>query len=304
VTEAFLRPALPAQGGESPAYRPALLGRSKVHFVAAKESVDLWIDRALLLALDGEEVSWDRAETLAAAPELAAEPGEGGAFDPLPAAASRAKSYPEWGRALADALYRTASLDLYRAPELKLAGRPGESEGDFTVRVREALRAKRDAAIEALRKKYAAKIDAADGQERRAEERVAREQSQASQQAVQAAISVGATVLGALFGRKTLSSSSVGRATTAARGMSRTMRERGDVGAAQGSLEGVRAKRTELEEELQREIDAISQASAPERVAVTTASIKPRKSDIVIEDVVLCWVPYWAGPGGASRPAR
>ena len=304
VVEAFLRPILPGQAGETLAYRPALLGRSKVHFVAAKQNVDLWTDRALLLGLDGEEVSWDRAESFDALAELATEPTAGGGFDPLPAIASRAKSYDEWGRALGEALYRTASVELRSAPELKLTARPGEAEGEFTVRVREALREKRDAAIEELRKKFASKLDAAESQERRAEERVAREQSQASQQATQTAISVGATVLGALFGRKTFSASSVGRATTAARGMSRTLRERGDVGAAQGALDEVRAKRAQLEEELRREIDAISLSAAPERVEIATASIKPRKSDIVIEGITLCWVPYWAGPGGSSRPAR
>jgi uncharacterized protein DUF87 len=304
VTEAFLRPSVPPQGGEWLAYRPALLGRSKIHFVASREKVDSWSDRALLLPLDGEEVSWDRSESLPAVPELASEPAPAAGFDPLPAAAARAKSYAEWGRALSEALYRTAALELRSAPELELMASPGESEGAFAVRVREALRVRRDAAIDALRKKYAAKLESATLQERRAEERVTREQSQASQQAMQTAISVGATVLGALFGRKTFSASSVGRATTAARGMSRTMRERDDVGTAQGSLDGVRAKRTELEAELQREIDALSAAAAPESVAITTASIKPRKSDIVVEGVALCWVPYWAGPGGSSRPAR
>ena len=304
VSEAFLRPSVPAQSGETLAYRPALLGRSKVHFVERKQDVDVWSDRPLLLELDGDEVAWDRAEALQAPPELATEPVPGAEFDPLPAIASREKSYTEWGRALAEALYRTSSLELRSAPDLKLTARPGESEGEFTVRVREALRARRDTAIEALRKKYASKLEAAEGQERRAEERVAREESQASQQTVQTAISVGATVLGALFGRKTFSASSVGRATTAARGMSRTLRERGDVGAAQGSLGGARARRAELEAELQREVDALSAATAPEGVAITTASIKPRKSDVVVEGVVLCWVPYWAGPGGSSRPAR
>jgi hypothetical protein len=47
-----------------------------------------------------------------------------------------------------------------------------------------------------------------------------RETGQAKQQYVQTAISVGATLLGALLGRKTVSTSALGRATTAARGAS------------------------------------------------------------------------------------
>jgi hypothetical protein len=304
VKEAFLRPSTAAQPGDTLGYRAALLGRSKVHYVAAREKVDVWRDRALLASLDEDQAFWEQAEVLETAPEIATEPAPGATFDPLPPAASRAKSYADWGRGLAEALYRTATLELRSAPSLGLVAKPGETEGDFTVRVRDALRERRDAAIDALRKKYAQKLDAASGSEHRAEDRVAREQSQASQQTMQTAISVGATLLGALFGRKTFSASNVGRATTAARGMSRTLRERGDIGAAQGSLDEARAKHAELETELRKEIDAVSEASAPERVAITSASIKPRKSDIVVEGVVLCWVPYWAGPGGASRPAR
>jgi len=304
IKEAFLKPATPAGPGETAAYRPALLGRSKVHYVAAKEGVDVWADRALLASLDGDEVAWDGAEALDGALSLATEPAPGSGFDPLPAAASRAASYAGWGRGLAESLYRTAALELRSAPAVGLVASPGEAEGDFLVRVRQALRERRDAAIEALRKKYAAKLETAQGQERRAQDKVVREQSQASQQVMQTAISVGATVLGALFGRKTFSAGNVGRATTAARGVSRTLREREDIGAAEGSLESLRAKRAELEAELQREIDAATAGADPATAALTTIAVKPRKSDIVVEAVVLCWVPYWAGPGGASRPAR
>jgi hypothetical protein len=39
-------------------------------------------------------------------------------------------------------------------------------------------------------------------------------------------------------------------------------------------------------------------------VAMESASLKPRKSDIVVSEVFLAWVPYWIGDGGSARPAR
>ena len=63
---------------------------------------------------------------------------------------------------------------------------------------------------------------------------MARESEQSSQQKLQAAVSIGATLVGALFGRKAISVGTLGRATTAARGMSRTMKEAGDVAAGLG----------------------------------------------------------------------
>src|SRR5262249_8127833 len=160
------------------------------------------------------------------------------------------KSYAGWSKDLAEALYRTRSLDLFSAPSLKLVAKPGESEGDFKVRLQQAARERRDAAVAALRAKYAAKLDAISGQEQRATDRVAREKAQATQQTVQTAISVGATVLGALFGRKALSVGNIGRATTAARGVGRTLKEQQDVSGANESVEAIHAKRGEIESEL------------------------------------------------------
>jgi hypothetical protein len=304
VKEAFLPRRSAAQPGERLVYRPSILGIAKLHFVDTKAQVDIWQDTALVAPIADGAAAWDDAEPLDDKPELAAVPEAGGGFDALPAAASQAKSYAAWSSALAESLYRTKTLDLRRCVALRLSAKAGESEGDFKARAALAAREAKDAAIEALRKKYAAKLDTLAGQEQRAADRVSREEAQVSQQTVQTAISVGATVLGALFGRKTFSSATLGRAATAARGVSRTMKERGDVGGANESLESLRARHAAAEAELQQEIDEIAAANDPERLAVETTSVKPRKSDISVSAVSLVWAPYWIGDGGSSRPAR
>ena len=55
-------------------------------------------------------------------------------------------------------------------------------------------------------------------------------------------ISIGSTILGALLGRKLTSASSVGRATTAARGASRAGRERGDIQRATDEMNAQQEK--------------------------------------------------------------
>ena len=211
---------------------------------------------------------WDAAEDLGEKPELESDPDARAVFDSLPAAATQPKNYAGWSKELTDCLYRTRTLDLYSCPSLKLVAKPGESEGDFKVRVQQAAREKRDAAVEILRAKYAGKADTLRNQEQRAAERVAREQSQASQQTMQAAISVGATLLGALFGRKAVSVGSIGRATTAARGVGRTMKERQDVDGAEQSVEAVRQKIADLEAELKSEIEELTSANELQSFAI------------------------------------
>jgi hypothetical protein len=303
IKEGFLPWRGAANPGERLVYRPSLLGSAKVHFVDAKEQVDAWADAALLAQTAAGDDPWESAEPLAAAPELDSQPDAKAGFDVLPAAASQPKSYAAWSKELAERLYRTRTLDLRRCGVLKLSARPDESEGEFKVRVALAAREARDAAVDALRTKYAAKIDALSAREARAADRVSREQAQASQQTLQAAISVGATVLGALFGRKAISAGTIGRASTAARGVGRTLKERDDVGGATESLEVVRAQRAEIQAELQAEVERLSVANDPERFAIDTVSVRPRKSDIEVQGVSLVWVPYWMGDGGSSRRA-
>ncbi len=304
VKEAFLPWRGAAKPGERLVYRPFLLGAAKLHFVDAKAQVDSWVDASLLAAIVEDGGIWDGAEELAAPPELESEPDAKGGFDALPAAASQPKSYAAWSDELARCLYRTKTLDLRRYVPLRLSAKAGESEGDFKVRVGQAAREARDAAIAALRQKYAAKLDSIGSREQRAVDRVAREQAQASQQTMQTAISFGATVLGAFFGRKALSSATLGRASTAARGVSRTLKEREDVGGANLGLEAVHAKRADIEAELQAEIQELTAANGPERIAIETSSVRPRKSDVAVDGVSLVWVPYWMGDGGSARPAR
>ena len=96
--------------------------------------------------------------------------------------------------------------------------RPGETEGQFRVRLQESPRAVRDAASEKLRQKYAPRLAALQERIRRAEQAREREAEQATQAELQTAISFGATLLGAFIGRKAVSVSTVGRATTACAG--------------------------------------------------------------------------------------
>ena len=115
------------------------------------------------------------------------------------------------------------------------------------------------------------------------------------QAGVQTAISVGATVLGALFGRKTISTTTIGRATTAARGAGRTMKQAGDVQRAQESAEAVRQQIQALEAELAEELAARSAATDPLSEKLERVTVRPKKTDITVKPVRLVWRPYRGG---------
>jgi hypothetical protein len=171
---------------------------------------------------------------------LARSPEKDASFEPLPPAGAQPKNYPVWEKAFKQWLTQNERLQLLRHRETGLSSRPDETEGDFKVRVQDAARAARDAAVDAVRQKYAARQGALAERLRKAEAARERESEQSTQQKLQTAVSIGATLVGALFGRKALSASTLGRATTAARGVSRTMKESGDVQRASESVEAVR----------------------------------------------------------------
>ena len=274
-------------------YEPAVYGSARVQYTDAKLGVDTSAVVHATAPITGGPVpvDWDHAEEGAPPPDglltEAPEPAAAALFGELPAAARNARSYTQWASEFEQWIVRTRPLRLFAAPAYKLSSRPGESQAEFTARVHQAAREQRDAAVEKLRTRYAPRVTRATDKLRRAQETLAREEQQVSQQKMQTAVSFGATLLGALMGRKAVSVSTLGRATTAARGVSRSMKEAQDVAQARERQEEAEVELKEIEEELQREIEALQQ-SAP-NATIETTEVKARKATIDVQLVALAW---------------
>jgi hypothetical protein len=306
VDETFLSPT-PGDGGGALVYRPALLARAQLRYASAKHDLDRWESLVLLapLADSGSEgAPWEAAQELGAElPPLEAEPASGARFAPLPSAAARPESYERWTKQLTTWLHRERPLRLLRCPELRLVSRQGESEGDFRVRLREALHERRDLELERLRQRYAPRLAGLQERIRSAQAALGREQSQLQQQKMQTAVSVGATLLGALFGRKLGSVGNVGRATTAARSASRVAREREDALRAQEKLATLEAQLADLSAELEAELERVRHEQREEALALDETVVRPSRTDLSVERLALAWTPCRPAPGGGTEPA-
>jgi hypothetical protein len=294
------------QPGESILYRPSVLGVARLHYTDKKAGVDHWETLALLQPVGEAMPAEPWAESVPfddGVPELDKAPEAGARFAPLPPELARAKFYAEWTKSLKNYLYRERTLDLWDCPEVKAISRPTEAEREFRLRVAQASREERDREVEALRAKYAPKMAALEDKIRQARERLEREQSQASRTTWDATVALGNTVLGALFGRKALSKTNVGRAASAARAAGRAAQERGDIGRAEDSLEALRRKSMELEVAFQEEVNRIAPPLRPEVVALERLPIRPKKADITVEQVVLAWTPWKVRAAGRPEPA-
>lgn len=301
----FFIPVRGTGGGATLTYQPMLLGAAEVRFSRSK-SIELTQQLTLLAAIsDGPiAVDWGQAEMIDLPVEDLEQSGnESAHFAGLPSAASKAKNFDAWKKELANWVYRNQRLELLESPSLNLASNPGESERDFRVRLQQLARENRDEAVEKLRQKYAPKLAALAERKRRAEQAVERESEQASGQKMQTAISFGATLLSSFFGRKTLSLSTLGRATTAVRGVSRSMKESNDVGRAQETVEAVNQLIADLDAQLKAETEAIQQAGDPQTETLEKVSLKPTKANIDVKLVTLAWAPHWQDAQGQNTPA-
>lgn len=308
VPEAFLAWRGSPQDSETLQYRPALLGTARLHYVDTKSSIDVWEVSSLLAAIptDGSPPNWEQALAVDAERlELEQQPDDRASFGDLPGEATRARSYKSWSNDLEDSLYRTRSLSLASCPALEMVAGHGESEGDFRVRVQQAMRERRDVEIDKLRERYAPKVQQLLDRERRAQEKVAREAQQYEQHKLQTIISIGTSILGAVFGggRRGVSATQIGRAASTIGRAGRAWSERDDIGEAEESVELVQQRRAELEAGMEAEVASLTTELSPDSLILETVQIRPRKSDISIERLILAWTPWWSHPAGDSRPA-
>jgi hypothetical protein len=292
--------------GQTLVYGPMLLGLAQVHFADVKTGVDVTREPAFVTQItdDPIAVNWDSStEASFNVSDLDKSPNEPAQFSQLPAAAGNAKNYSVWNRDFADWLYRNQKLELLKSPALKQFSNLGESERDFRVRLQQGAREQRDEATEKLRQKYASKMATLEEQTRRAQQAVEREAEQAKQQKMQTAVSVGATLLSAFVGRKAVSYSSLGRATTAVRGASRIMKESQDIKQAQETVATYQQRMQELESSLKAETEVLAAKSDPLTEELEQVSVRPAKKDISVRLTTLVWMPNWQSPDGKLSPA-
>jgi hypothetical protein len=106
---------------------------------------------------------------------------------------------------------------------------------------------------------------------------------------------MGATLLGAILGRRVTTSGTLGRATTAARGVGRSMKESGDIKQAADSLEALQARRRELEEQVAQETARLAaEYEAPP--ALETVAIAPKRGQVSVQFVALGWIDSNSAP--------
>ncbi len=193
-------------------------------------------------------------------------------------------------------------MQIFKCGALKETSNGTESEGDFRVRLGQAAREEREVQKEKLRQKYTPKLATITEQIRKAQARVEKEKAQANQQVLSTVMSIGSTVLGAVFGRKITSATNISKATTGLKGASKVFSDRQDVAQANETVEAYQQKYADLDAEFNAELAKLEAALDPATLQLEQVAVQPKKSDITVQQVVFAWVPWSLSSDGKWNP--
>ncbi|HZL86529.1 MAG TPA: ATP-binding protein [Candidatus Krumholzibacteria bacterium] len=302
IAETYFVAGPDAPAGQPVIYRPMLCAQVQVGYVQARPPLD-HTQRLCLVApfpSAGNDIDWSAAlEATLGDERSATTAADTASYEDLPPAAATPKYYAAWRNTLTSWLCRNRTLTLQRSASLGVDSRPGESEGDFKVRLRDLAREGRDQALAKLRAKHAARFARLQEKVRRAEAAVGRESEQMQQAQAQTAISIGAAVLGAVLGGRR--GGTLGRATTAARGAGRAQTQAQDVARARADLEAARAEVADFEAAVGAETEELGAGFDAGTLVCETLTVRPKRTHIAVERIALAWVPCVREPGGALR---
>jgi len=264
-------------------FSATVAAKSKVNFYNQRRGIDIQKDLILSMEIpsDLQNLRWEEAyaETVdfEKFPHNAPSKAK---FQTLPQVILEDKGLKKAIRELKEFLYQEQNLELLRCNSPKLESKVEESKLDFKVRLQDMLNDKKEIEIGKLQIRYAKKEKVLTNRLSRAKERVEKESSDSTGSMIDA----GIAVIGALFGRT--SPTKIGRAFKKG---SNILKERGDMSRAEERLEEVQDDIEKLEYELEDKIDELNEKYNVDNCNIETFVIKPRRTDIDIENCALVW---------------
>ncbi|NPA73128.1 MAG: DUF87 domain-containing protein [Epsilonproteobacteria bacterium] len=271
-------------------FYPYLYAESKVRFYNQKRGIDEEEKNCLKFELDEsvDEVCW-RDAIEEEAENIVNSAGENVSYNPLPDIITQAKSLKEFEKKLKNYLYHEKKIELFVCKDLKIESSPHQKKRDFLVDIQNILKEKQDEEIEKLKKKYQSKNDKLEDKLKKLEMKLEKEKSDVSAKTTDTIINVGLTILGALFGSKKLSSTTIRRGASSIKKGGEILKEKNDVKNVESLMEEVRSEAENLEAELAKEIEKIKERYSVDNYEIDTISIKPRRSDIGVDKMCLLW---------------
>ena len=286
-------------------YEPMVLGEGKVRFYDAKRGIDK-VKPISYLAEPPDEfgrVDWSAAISgITFLKNLIPDPDHPDTvntrYGDIPQHMNSGKDVTKVKKAMADWLYAEERYITLEHPKLKLFKDEDESEESFKMNVQQAARELRDEELDEMQDKFDVKFKKLQDRIRREEQDLDEAEADLRHRKQSEALNVVETVFSVFVKRRSRSLSSV----ATKRRMKRKAKEK--VEAAEEDLQSLEIDYKDLENELNEKLDKIREKWETVATGIKRKEIKPRKTDIKIDNLLLIWHPIWISDSGKRASAR
>ncbi len=300
-----IRPKLPDAAAEyflpsdleadSLCYVPAILRSAVVVLDDAKRKIsgNSRVTQVNPIDIEHQKVLWDKFVDLPKDSDVSKwerSPTDGAEYSDLPGAAMKASTYSSIKKDFVDWVYANHNVELNFSPLLEAYSNPGEKVDEFKARITQTARELRDKAVEELRAKTDKAMKSLEDKATKAMAKVDAQKSQANSAKLATAVSIGSSLLGAFFGRKSgLGSLVKGTTVTSA---ARVMRESKEAAAAEVELDRLKDEIADLEKQVGDDTQKIRDLYDPATLTLEAYKLTPTKSKIQADAIGIVWLPH------------
>ncbi|QCD53255.1 helicase HerA domain-containing protein [Campylobacter sp. RM16192] len=265
-----------------------LYAKAKVRFYDAKKGLDHTKDVSFLYRLDEEqnEIDWNEASEDVRI-SASGEPNGKVSFGALPSMITNAKDFKAVAKNFKDYVYRNVKLSLFSV--LGLNSYPSESKEEFYLRLSDKCNEILEAETAKLTEKFEKEKAKLEDKLNKALIKLEKEQKEVKSKGLEAAISVGTSILGAIFGRNLLTRSNLGKVASSAKSANKILKERDDVKLSEQVVADIEAQIEELMSNFENEASELRSKNDIQNITIKEIEISPKNSDIYGEKVYLLW---------------
>ena len=266
-----------------------LLFSCSVHYLYTLKNVDLKENINFKIYLDEKatEINFDEKEDVLIYSFDEKEKTNSFYYE-LPSFIQNEKELKLLERDFADYVYRNFKLTLYKNDTLKISSKQYESLDDFKIRIQDRLNEQIDEKIENLKQKFEKENTLLEQKISKLFEKLKKEEQDSISATTNSIISIGTSILGAFFG-KSSKTAIVSKVATSSRGVSKALKERGDIKTVQGEIDALQSLQDGLEEKLKIEIEKINDEFNISKYTIEEFFIKPKRTDIYDIKIELLW---------------
>jgi len=281
------------------AYEPNIVAAGKVRFYDQKRNVDRVESKSVLADApdDFGRTDWDAALPIDGwESSLLNEPDHPDnttvQYLSIPDSANSKKELAKVQKEFSDWLYNSQCCTILEHDKFDLYQHEGESAESFRMRVLQMIREERDEDLDELQDRYKAKFEKIDDKIRDEEQDLEEAKSDVKGRRTEELVGMAETIFSVFVRRRSRSMSS----TLSKRRMRKKANQK--VEESKEDLEELFDDYEDLQAELKSKMEQVSLKWDELANDVEEKEVKPRRSDVKVESVMLAWIPYWVGEGG------